>query len=361
VVQSSQDLGLAPLISFEDHDCDPPSNIDDDQIGENILARPVPKPMTTFTQTTVQIALLRSLNTRLKISKLINGARSTPNYEETLQLDTELTSSIRSNTQLFQSYLVRENADIRPTTFQIKLLDILTRRFLILLHYPWFVEAKNNPRFYFSRKVCVESSVIVLQHRIGGLLSQPEAPEPLDDFTLFMYLVRGGVNDTLIHASMIIGLELVTLLEDEPRNLNPCMTTQFSMNSNQISHLLITFKSTLEMVKGRLERGETNVKGVIFVACMIGQLEAQLNGVDPETAIIEAAKNSVQECYEVLKRKLGGVSPEESSLVLPVDGGALDSNSMMSWDLLMQDTNVNFDMPDSWLFSGWDDSSSWAS
>ena len=335
VVQSSQDLGLAPLVSFEDHDCDPPSNIDDDQIGESISTRPVPKPMTTFTQTTVQIALFRSLNTRLKISKLINGARSSPTYEDTLQLDTELTSSIRSNTQLFQSYLLRENAKIRPTTFQIKFLDLLTRRFLILLHYPWFVEAKDNPRFYFSRKVCVESSVVVLQHRIGGLLSRPETPATPDDFTLFMYLVRGGANDTLIHASMIIGLELVTLLEDEPRNLNPSMTAQFSMNSNQISHLLVTFKSTLELVQERLERGETNVKAVIFVACMIGQVEAQLNGADPETAIIEAAKNSVQECYELLKRMLGGISPKESSLVFPVGSEVVDSNSMMSWDLLV--------------------------
>lgn len=85
-LQSSQDLGMSPLINTQDYDTELPANIDDSEINESIKKAPISKPATTFTRTSIQLSLMRSFCTRLEIAKAVNSFRSETSYEETLRL-----------------------------------------------------------------------------------------------------------------------------------------------------------------------------------------------------------------------------------------------------------------------------------
>ena len=63
-VQSSLESGLPPLISFNDFDTKPPLNINDSEVDELTQVLPIAKDLATFTQTSLQLALLQSLRIR---------------------------------------------------------------------------------------------------------------------------------------------------------------------------------------------------------------------------------------------------------------------------------------------------------
>lgn len=215
VVQSSLDSGMPPLISCEDYDCDPPSNIDDVQINEATKTPPSSKPLDTFTQTSTQCALMRSLSIRLKVVKVLNSIHPDLSYEDTLRLGTEITNACRSNSLLFQSYLVAPSSmnQARPTAFQIKFLDLLSRRFLLSLHTPFAQKANDNITYYFSRRVCLEASLLLLSYSVSSPLHGMQVQE--DDYTRLRVFGCGLFKSILLHASATICLELIMQLQDD--------------------------------------------------------------------------------------------------------------------------------------------------
>ena len=64
VVQSSLDSGMPALLSFNDFDTLPPSNIDDNELDETTEVIPRSKDRAIFTQTSLQVLLLQSLRLR---------------------------------------------------------------------------------------------------------------------------------------------------------------------------------------------------------------------------------------------------------------------------------------------------------
>lgn len=85
-LQSSQDLGMSPLINTQDYDTELPANIDDSEISETTKKLPGSNPVTTFTRTSIQLSLMRSFCTRLEMAKAVNSFRCETSYEETLRL-----------------------------------------------------------------------------------------------------------------------------------------------------------------------------------------------------------------------------------------------------------------------------------
>lgn len=213
VVQSSLDSGMPPLISCEDYDCNPPSNIDDVQINEATKTPPSSKPLDTFTQTSTQCALMRSLSIRLKVVKVLNSIHPDLSYEDTLRLGTEITNACRSNSLLFQSYLVAPSSmnQARPTAFQIKFLDLLSRRFLLSLHTSFAQKANDNITYYFSRRVCLEASLLLLSYSVSSPLHGMQVQE--DDYTRLRVFGCGLFKSILLHASATICLELIVQLQ----------------------------------------------------------------------------------------------------------------------------------------------------
>lgn len=177
-LQSSLDSGGPPLLSMSDFDTLPPANFFDDQLIEKSspaasgAAPPPPKPLTTFTNTSIQIALLKSFPTRLAIARYVNDFRSGSSYDETLRLNSELRSACQALAATIQSYRPAVSAGkLRPTSFQLHFVDHLTHRFFLSLNQAFLAASQNDPKFYFSRKVSVDTSLKLYQAWSGKATS----------------------------------------------------------------------------------------------------------------------------------------------------------------------------------------------
>ncbi|KAL2178472.1 uncharacterized protein P884DRAFT_283904 [Thermothelomyces heterothallicus CBS 202.75] len=166
VVQSALDAWMPPRISLDEFDTRPPSNINDDEISESTTVLR-PHPEETFTSTAIQIALRASFPTRLRIVQFLNSLNSDHSYQRALALTAELTSSIQTNAALFAPK--KNSPEPRCTPFHRNLLDYLTRRFLIPLHFPFSYRARSNPLFHYSLKVSLNAALA---------LAYPEKPTP---------------------------------------------------------------------------------------------------------------------------------------------------------------------------------------
>lgn len=203
-VQNSIDLGMPPLISSNDFDTEPPSNIDDEDISESTTVMPNPKPSHVFTQTSIQISLLRSLRTRLGIVHFVNSFHSEPSYDEVLRLGQEISRACNDASRLIHSYPAHLP---RPTAFQTSLLDIYIRRFVLEVHRPFFVRAQTDPRYYFSRKVCLENALEIFSRSGADDLPTDHRPHTMDDYEC-LKTVGGGLFKTIFfHAITIITIE----------------------------------------------------------------------------------------------------------------------------------------------------------
>lgn len=156
VAQSSLDSGIHPVISAEALNCEFPSNLNDSQISDSTEALPTGQPTSTFTQSSIQRALLRSLPIRLRIAEVLSRFQGELSYDTTLRMGAELTAACGETSKLIDSFFSSPpTADgARPRAFQIKIQDLLARRFLLLLHAQFAHKATSDVAYHFSRTVC---------------------------------------------------------------------------------------------------------------------------------------------------------------------------------------------------------------
>ncbi len=295
VVQSSLDSGMPPLISCEDYDSDPPSNIDDAQINEETETLPTSKPLDTFTQTSTQCALMRSLPIRLKVVNALNSIHSDLSYEDTLRLGSELTNAYRSNSLLFKSFLVTPSSmsQIRPTAFQMKFLDLLSRRFLLSLHTPFAQKANDNIAYYYSRRICLETSFLLLSYSVPAPLHGIQVQ---DDYTCLRIFGSGLFKSILIHATVVICVELIAQIRED---------SSLSTSSLSRNELYSVVKDSVDITRRRVLAGETSVKAHVCFACALSQIDAMQSGTSSEQAVSNATKTSLESCYAILEARAG--------------------------------------------------------
>ncbi|EEH22887.2 hypothetical protein PABG_05098 [Paracoccidioides brasiliensis Pb03] len=382
VLQSSMDAGGAPLICRDDYDCEPPSSIDDLDMNADDPAA-VPFITDKFTQTTVQIALMKSVPVRLEMAKAMNGIRHELSYDEVLKLSSELITIYRENSlYLLNPGYSSQEGTTRPTPFQMNCISVLTNRFILALHHPFAVKSKTNPRFYFSRKICLDAALHILSPSGGMNTTNNNGCNPCingnpnansrnsndhDDFYRLTLHSGAFVRSTLIYAKFTICLELLYQLQEDASSIFPSSVPPFLSCSSSAasrswrSELHAATENYMQLAKGRILAGETNIKGYLFGRCVMAQIKAMEDGVaDIEQAIIEAGKVAVAECYTWLKERAqqfgcgevdeqeegGGAGANDCSN--DYDGG-YEKYQGIEWEGL--DSQFLFDIPDSWLFS----------
>ncbi|EEU36577.1 uncharacterized protein NECHADRAFT_14180, partial [Fusarium vanettenii 77-13-4] len=173
-VQSSLDTAMPPRISFDEFDTEAPSNINDDELDETSTTIQ-PHPKTTYTQMSMQLILLDSLPTRLRILQLLSDLHSELSYVDALALSSKHATS----------------------PFHRNLLEYLVRRFMIPLHCPFASQAHVNPLFHFSLKVSLDASMAII------------SPQPDDSFGRLMSINSGLFREGLRYAFTTITFELI--------------------------------------------------------------------------------------------------------------------------------------------------------
>jgi hypothetical protein len=293
---------MRPMVSVDDYDTKPPSNINDEDISEGNDAPLDVKPSIEFTDCSIQIAFTETLPIRLEIIRLINNLRFELPYKDALEMGSRLNDTCRSQTIFFKSALMSECS---VTPFQIKMADTLVRRFVLCLHRPYFAKAKDNPQYHYSRKMCLDTSLAIYAP------ATEFAPGQEDDWTKMTHRCVGFFKSFFLYAMSTVYIELITQIKEHKHTspiFAPMISTATSNSRQDEAFTLTTQFQTLRNILvsshgtaiARIRNGETNAKGAVFIRCAIARVDAMVSDTDPDHAVLEAAKASVKETTQIL-------------------------------------------------------------
>ncbi|EXJ84173.1 hypothetical protein A1O3_04840 [Capronia epimyces CBS 606.96] len=294
VVQTSMDSGGLPMISANDYDCKPPLNADDMEQKDLDGFLSTVKPHDQFTQSSLQIMLVRSLPLRLEIAAFVNNFRpESGTYDKAIQLSEKLLKECSANSALLQTF---KKSSSGPTDFQVNLVELMTHQFLLALHWPYALKAKSYRTFYYSRKVCLDSAL---------LLSSNSSQTQGDAYTHLRIWGGGLFRAVPLTTTSLIAEELFDQIETD--------AASFSKNATLLDRrngLCKYIQDYVQFALVRIRHGQPDVKGHMVFSAVLAKAEALLSGNPVEESILAALQKSLTICYEVLREQIGGLSPQ---------------------------------------------------
>jgi hypothetical protein len=162
---ASSQLGLPGMIREIHADTGEPLNVLDEDLDENISMLPSPRPHTV--QTPIQFTMARNRIITLygRISDLTTRIRPT-SYTEVKQLDQVLRDAYASIPQGLHIRPVEKSFMDTPAVIIYRLcIAFLYQKALCVLHYPYMILARTDSRYAYSRTVCIEAALKILEHQ----------------------------------------------------------------------------------------------------------------------------------------------------------------------------------------------------
>lgn len=312
-VQSSLDSALPPRISTNDYDVKPPSNINDSELDES--STPIQKqPDDTFTETSIQRLLLLSIPVRLRALQMLNGLQGTIAYPEVLELSKQITGVCQRCSIFMKKH--------RLPSFQSNMLEYLQRRILLPLHCLFANEARSQPIFYYSVKVSLDTAAAMMSFCSD------------EKFGRLMAVAGGMFREGIRYASVTIAMEV--LAQAQSRNLsggveNATGGTSFQKLTQDLKDQAIE----------RIQKGETNIKNPMFLSMVMTQAEGGEDGRPLRLRMAEAARDSLQYCYDLLKARKAAQPPMDN-----MDVTETSTSSFGDVDGFDFDFDLDFFMPD---------------
>lgn len=316
---SSLDAAMPLPSSLEDIDRTAPSNLDDEQFSPETERPSTWQSSKRFTDSSIQVLLLQSLPVRVEAIRLLNNQhRQEMSYETALRLGNQLRSACRDISMLFDtSRNQSRHAGRTPgmTEFHLRFLDTYLRRYILFLHRPFMIQARKDPRFYLSRKVCLESCIVVASY--AGHLKLPS--DTLDDLSHLTIVGRGSFKGALsFDVITSLGLEIITQLEEEastrPLEASPPFVAD-PLDEIAKAHRAPLIRS-LEHIQGQLLQiialGNPSLKRYNFLSAILSHINAMESGQPIKPAIYESIKESLRKCHSLLMASHAASSPQES-------------------------------------------------
>jgi hypothetical protein len=305
------------LVSLEDFNTKPPGNFNDEQLT---ASEPHAMPDHVYTQSSLAIALRKTLPVRLAVVRFLNDVATTGTYEETLRIDKAVRDSYKDLRRTLQGYSA-DNA--KPPPFATDAIDFIMHRYISSLHIPYFNASLHEAAYAFSRKAVVDTSLKIWN------LACPAAPE----ITAEPYIARlcrcgaGFFRGFAFHASSFLVVELRTQLQEEDSVPRP--------------DLLPLPQDAANMVLRTIEAGETGIKGYLLMRILAAQIEGikqRLGKIEMTSLLCDAAEEAVGRCVALLERIAG---QETGETFLENGVGEFDfqvsGNFLEKWDLMMED------------------------
>ncbi|KAJ5164848.1 transcription factor [Penicillium coprophilum] len=312
VIHGSMDCSIPFLLSSNDFDDHMPLNISDADLDPASKQSPAPQPLTSYTESSIQILMRQSLPIRLEVARAVQNERLEHSYEMAIELAMKLQTFCRTLASYCRSHWSQF------LTMHHAFLDMQIRRYILALHRPFMLQAQKDPRFYFSRKVCQESAMIIATY--AERLQLPA--DSLDDLSNLMVMSTGSFRGPLsLDVISVLGLEVVSQLEE--------MGSGPSFASVGLNHTLVLdplaelgrgqrapIIRLLEHINGQLlqivKLGHPTLKRYIFLAGILSQIYAMERGQPILSAVLNTAKDSLRECHDILQSYRAANTPPRS-------------------------------------------------
>ncbi|KAM0428822.1 hypothetical protein ACHAQK_011418 [Fusarium lateritium] len=355
-VQSCLDLGLPLHLSEGDYDASTPSNFDDSDLEST--SPQTPKSMDTFTDSYLQIMLAKSLPLRVEVIRLLNDFRHEKTYEKALVIGSQLRTACRDVAAFFHAAKENENdtrqsSSLEANEFHRKMIDIHLRRFIMFLHRDFMLQARTDPRFYLSRKVCVEAALVIASGCKGADLNIPL--QLWDDTSRLSFVGRGIFKCALsFDAMLILALEVITDLQDES---SPSHESEVLSDLARATRapLIQILEEIYVQLRCLIVRGNMSLKRLLFSNAHLAHIRALEAGQPVKAAVYETVTSTLRDCVEMLREVQAAATPHESTATsesmntdfLGTDffsnvsghvmqeglSNSVDQNSLMEWDI----------------------------
>ncbi|KAI0878229.1 hypothetical protein GGS24DRAFT_14096 [Hypoxylon argillaceum] len=295
---------LPLLLHAGDYQVPLPSNIEDLKLGNNKDSE-VPQEHSKHERLdcSLQIMLAKSLRLRMQIVQEMNDASREATYEKAIALSNNLQTHCREMSAFFPPSETQQQS-LPPTAgFHHKFLDTYFRRLILFLHRPFAHHARKDHRYFLSRKICLESSLIMASHTEAMDLQAGA----LDDFS-YCCISGSGMFKGAMGQDIILGvsLEIVTQLEeeglDDPRNSRAPRTDPLALLAR--SHRE-PFMRYLKHVQGQwrqiIRLGRPSLKQYLFLSCILAHIDAMESGRDAKADILDTIRRVLRECTVLLR------------------------------------------------------------
>lgn len=337
-LESSVEAGVPPELARQVFHSQLPSNLNDSELSPDIDTAPAPAPSSRSTDASLQIALGRSLNTRLAIANFLNQPPASPRrYEEVVKLSSELTACCRS--------LANSLDSLGPSVsvFQRRLCEMITQRYFLILHLPYTALTASKPLYHFSRKQCVETALDILYAVFQPLsdgdpvfasLQAAVNNEPKsEELQRLMICSSGPLRSVLQQCVSSIASELLAVIQDlipvpslsstavSPSAASIFPTARSRSLRNLELHLIL--RASIEWMEKRILAGQTNIKDYLFYVIILAEAEALMGASLPEDSRRQKASEALSHCVALLRSMEG--SDTDLSQPSVGDGEELDA------------------------------------
>ncbi|KAJ5210039.1 hypothetical protein N7491_009852 [Penicillium cf. griseofulvum] len=159
----SHQVGLPSMIRGTDTDTELPRSLYDDDFDEDCKELPPPRQLNEPTPISYLIAKARLSNSFSRVVEQCASVSSVP-YEKVMEIDADL----RQARDLIPDHLrIRpmEECQLDPVNLIMSRFAVMTvyNKAQIVLHRPYLGRARENPRFTYSRRTCIDSAMELLQ------------------------------------------------------------------------------------------------------------------------------------------------------------------------------------------------------
>jgi hypothetical protein len=274
--------------------------------------------------------LARTQRLRLQILHVVHSPGAAKAFEDTHRLAAELKAVYSAELHKLRSL------QKKPTDFQLKLLDTLTLPFILAPHAKFAAYPFTSPACYFSRKVRMEVSALLLANHslalatvthppAGGLedvtagadglpvlpsnmtASTSSAATITSPFANALTVLRihsqGHFATLQWHAILALCLDLISELEEN------FFFAVSSASWRQLQETIQTYVTILER-RVRTSGGATSAREFLFCSCAEAYIKAMLGGNrEADQAIASAAYAALTLCCEVMEQ---GLQPRRS-------------------------------------------------
>ncbi|KAJ5117270.1 hypothetical protein N7526_011379 [Penicillium atrosanguineum] len=156
-------VGLPCMLRVADSDTELPRNLYDDDFDEDCKELPPPRQLSEPTPISYMISKCRLTYAFGRVNELASAVAAT-SYDKVMELDADL----RRARDLIPDHLqIRsmEECQVDPVSLIMSRFSVMTvyLKAQCVLHRPYLIRARENPRFTYSRRTCIDSALELLE------------------------------------------------------------------------------------------------------------------------------------------------------------------------------------------------------
>lgn len=208
-------FGLPAMIRSEHIDTEMPRNIYDDELHEDMKVLPPSRPAFEATPMSYMRAKSRVSQLFGVIVERTGSVSNPPTYEETMKWDSDLREARQTHPQLLQMRSFQESARDPANLIMQRLgLEMVYLRSLFVLHRRFIARGRENPKYAYSRRTCIDASMQLLAHQ--ATLHQES--QPGGRLRSVKWYISSLTTHDFLLAAMLVCLDLYHTAEMERKS-----------------------------------------------------------------------------------------------------------------------------------------------